>query len=144
MEKEKKFLLSQLLRKIILIYGKDRVVFSSFDLDGNLLSFSDNCDDFNDETIYSSSVESLYMQLRFELYSEIDITLIMLLEKRIINNISFYQMAEILGMSINDYLKVEEGIRNLNENQWKVVFNVFSISKVTRKDFFDTYFKLNK
>ena len=84
------------------------------------------------------------MQLRFELYSEIDITLIMLLENRIINNISFYQMAEILGMSINDYLKVEEGIRNLNENQWKVVFNKFSISKVTRKDFFDTYFKLNK
>ena len=144
MKKEKIFLLSQLLRKFILIYGKDNIVFSIFDLDGNFLFFSDSCVDLEGKVVYSSSVESLYMFLRSELYSEIDLALIMLLEKRILNNISIYQMAEFLSITTTDYIKVEEGTRELSQNQWKEVFNIFGIIKITKKDFFDRYFKLIK
>ena len=144
MEKEKLYIVSQFIRNIIQAFGKDVLIYSSYDSKDCFVSFFSIYNERNGEKIYISTVESLYLYLRLHVYSEIDVFLLLFLEKRNLHNVEVKEILQLLNISLEHFREIEEGIKILNIIQRKAVSKKLSINEFTIKEFFVANFKLIK
>lgn len=144
MEKEKLYIVSQFIKNIIQAFGKDVLIYSSYDSKDCFVSFFSIYNERNGEKIYISTVESLYLYLRLHVYSEIDVFLLLFLEKRYLHNVEVKEILQLLNISLEHFREIEEGIKILNIIQRKAVSKKLSINEFTIKEFFVANFKLIK
>lgn len=129
--KEKIHLYKDLLKKLILAYGKEQTIYSVFDTQNHFLAISLTTIDYynkNKIIFYSSTLLDLYFYLAIEEYSEVNQLTIILLEYRNLYQISTLQISTQLNIPLQEYKKIESGLKKPTNNQYITIKNLLNIN----------------